>query len=83
MVKHIQTIRGQQPSFPDLLNSSASFPNLLKRAPSDVKHENVSNEVESLFTSIPIQETIDYFLCKIYVKRELKPFCKFKKLFNF
>ena len=36
-----------------------------------------------MFTSIPVQETIDYILQRIYVRKEIKPFCKksiFKKL---
>ena len=36
-----------------------------------------------MFTSIPVQETIDYILQRIYVRKEIEPFCKksiFKKL---
>ena len=61
------------------------FPDLLKSVPSDDNYEDVSYDVESLFTSIPAQETIDYIVYKIYVKKELKPFCKksiFKRLLN-
>ena len=67
------------------IRDTLSFPDLLKNAPSDDNYEDVSYDVESLFTSIPVQETIDYILYKIYVKKELKPFCKksiFKKLLN-
>ena len=62
-----------------------SSPYLLKSAPSDDNFEDVSYDVKSLFTGIAIQETIDYILYNIYVKKELKPFCKksiFKKLLN-
>ena len=67
------------------IRDTLSFPDLPKRAPSDDSYDGVSYDVESLFTSIPVQETIDYILYKIYVKKELKPFCKksiFKKLLN-
>ena len=67
------------------IGDTLSFPDLLKGVPSDDNYEDVSYDVESLFTSIPVQETIDYILYKIYVKKELKQFCKksiFKKLLN-
>ena len=51
------------------IRDTLSFPDLLKSAPSDDDNdEDVSYDVESLFTSIPVQETIDYILYKIYVK---------------
>ena len=67
------------------IRDTLSFPDLLKSASSDDNYEDVSYDVGSLFTSIPVQETIDYILYKIYVKKELKPFCKksiFKKQLN-
>ena len=39
-------------------------------------YEDVSYDVESLFTSIPVQETIHYILPRIFVHKETKPFCK-------
>ena len=39
-------------------------------------YEDVSYGVDSLFTSIPVKETIAYIIQKIYVKKEIKPFCK-------
>ena len=45
--------------------------------------EYVSYDVESLFTNIPVHETIDYILDEIYVKKKLPELCKrsiFKKL---
>ena len=42
-----------------------SFLDLLKNVPYDDNYEDVSYDVESLFTSIPVQETIDYTLYKI------------------
>ena len=65
------------------IRDTLSFPDLLKRAPSDDNYENISYDIESLFTSIPVQETIYYILYKICAKKELKPSCGksiFKKL---
>ena len=45
--------------------------------------EYVSYDVDSLFTSIPLGETIDFIVDDIYVRKKLGPFCKksvFKKL---
>ena len=39
-------------------------------------YEDASYDVESLLTSIPVKETIDYIIQKIYIKKEIKPFCK-------
>ena len=41
--------------------------------------------MDLLFTSIPLGETIDFILDKIYVEKKIDPFCKkwvFKKLLN-
>ena len=58
---------------------------MLRNAEESDKHEDVSYDAESLFTSIPVKEMFDYIIQKIYVKKEIKPFCKkpvkfFKKL---
>ena len=45
--------------------------------------EDVSYDVESLFTNIPIKETIDYIIEQIYTHKKLKPICSqliFKRL---
>ena len=44
------------------IRNTLSFPDLLKSVPSDDNYEDVSYDAESLFTSIPVQETIDYIL---------------------
>ena len=47
--------------------------------------EYVSYDVDSLFTSIPLGESIGFILDEIYVRKKLEPFCKksvFKKLLN-
>ena len=47
------------------IRDTLSFLDLLKNVPYDDNYEDVSYDVESLFTSIPVQETIDYTLYKI------------------
>ena len=45
--------------------------------------EYVSYDVDSLFTNIPLKDTIDYIVEEIYVNRKMKPICsmlKFKRL---
>ena len=58
------------------IRDTLSFPDSLKSTPPDRNYKDVLYDVESLFTSIPVQETIDYILYKIYGKKELKPFWK-------
>ena len=43
--------------------------------PLEEDEEDVSYDVDSLFTNIPIQDTIDYIVKEIYVKNKLKPIC--------
>ena len=55
----------------------------MKNTSNDESHEDVSSDVESFFTSIPVQLTVDYILQRVYVGKEIKVFCKksiFKKL---
>ena len=44
--------------------------------PKGVDEEDVSYDVEAPFTSIPIKDTINYILDRIYAKEKLKPLCK-------
>ena len=44
--------------------------------------QDVSYDVESLFTSIPLQDTINYILNEIYVNKTIKPFCQKKLIFK-
>ena len=51
--------------------------------PLQKNEEYVSYDVDSLFTNIPLKETIDYIIHKIYIEKFLKPICKkliFKRL---
>ena len=67
------------------ISDKLSFPDMLKKAVNSEDYENVSYDVESLFPNIPVKETIEYILHKIYVDKSIKPLkvCKksiFKKL---
>ena len=61
-------------------NDAQKFPNILSPIPPlQDDEENVLYDVESLFTNIPIQETINYVIEQIYVQKKLLPICS--KLF--
>ena len=49
---------------------------MLRNTEGSDDYEDVPHDVESLFTSIPIKETIDYIIKTFHVKKEIKPFCK-------
>ena len=50
---------------------------MIKALPPLQKNEEyVSYDVDSLFTNIPLKETIDYIIHKIYNEKFLKPICK-------
>ena len=52
------------------------FAKLIKELPPlKEDEEDVSYDIESLFTNIPINGTIDYILDQIYVQHKLKPIC--------
>ena len=59
------------------------FPDILKSTVLENDEEIVSYDVESLFTNIPIKETIDYICNEIYRNNAIEPMCKesiFRKL---
>ena len=66
-----------------IISDTLFFPDMLKKTVDSEDYEDVSYNEESLFTNIPVKETIEYILHKIYVDKSIKPFCKksiFKKL---
>ena len=66
-----------------IISDTLFFPDMLKKAVHSEDYEDVSYDVESLFTNVPVKETIEYILHKIYVGKSIKPFCEksiFKKL---
>ena len=79
IANYLQPLSKNQYTILDTLH----FQDLLKSLDINANYEDVFYDVESLFTSIPVIETIDYILKSIYTNKELKPFCKmsvFKKL---
>ena len=58
------------------IKDTLQFPQLLKDLPPlKDDEEYVSYDVESLFTNIPLKETIDYILEQIYVHNKLPIIC--------
>ena len=68
------------------INDTQSFPSMLKdQEPLNPNEEYVSYDVESLFTNIPVDETINYIINQIYLKKKLPQICSktiFKRLLN-
>ena len=66
------------------IKNTQSFAKLIKEVPPlQEDEEDVSYNTESLFTNIPINDTIDYILEQIYVQHKLKARCSeliFKRL---
>ena len=68
-----------------MISVTFSSPDIFRENPLDSIEEYVSYDVDSLFTSIPLSETIGFILDGIYVRKKLELFCKksvFKKLLN-
>ena len=58
------------------INDTQKFPSMLSSIPPlQDDEEDVSYDVESLFTNIPIQETVKYIIKQIYVHKKLTPIC--------
>ena len=59
-----------------IIRNTQEFPMPLKQQnPLLPDKEYVSYDVESLFTNVPVHETIDYILQEIYVKEKLPKIC--------
>ena len=66
-----------------VISNTQDFPAMLNNVPISEDEEDVSYHVESLFTNIPLKDTIDFICEEIYVHKKLEPICKksvFKKL---
>ena len=62
------------------INDIQKFPSMFSSVlPLQDNEEDVSFDIESLFTNIPIEETINYITEQIYVHKKLMPTCS--KLF--
>ena len=58
------------------INDTQKSPSMLSSIPPlQDDEEDVSYDVESIFTNIPIQETINYIIEQIYVHKKLTPIC--------
>ena len=49
---------------------------MLKKAVNSEDYEDVSYDVDSLFTNMPVKKTVEYILHKIYVDKLIKLYCK-------
>ena len=58
-----------------IISDALSFPDMFKKGVNSEDYEDVPDDVESLFTNIPVKETLEYILHKIYVDKSIKPFC--------
>ena len=69
---------------PYIIRNTQEFPSILKgEPPLETNEKYVSYDVESLFTNIPVKETINYILAEIYDHHKLKAMCSkliFKRL---
>ena len=58
------------------INDKQKFPSMLSAIPRlQDDEEDVSHDVESLFTNFLTQETINYIIEHIYVHNKLRPIC--------
>ena len=67
------------------ISDTLSFPDILWENLLDSNEEYVSCDMDSLFTSIPLGETTDFFLDEIYVWKKIEFFYKksvFRNLLN-
>ena len=79
IANYVRPLSKNQYTISDTLN----FLDLLKSADTSANYEDVSYDVESLFTSVLVAETSECILKRIYTNKELKHLCKksiFKKL---
>ena len=57
------------------ISDTLTFPDLVKNASNSIEYEDVSYDVECLLIGIPVEETINYILDRIYVRKEIEPLC--------
>ena len=66
-----------------IINNTLDFPEMLKNLPPKKEgEEDVSFDVEKLFTSIPLKRTIDYIVEQIYTHKKIEPIVKSKLIFE-
>ena len=58
------------------ISDTQEFASLIKdQPPLNYDEEYVSYDVDSLFTNIPIAETIEYIIHQIYIEKKIPPIC--------
>ena len=58
------------------ISDASTFPDLVNNASNSNEYEYASYDVQPLFTSIPVDETINYMVDRIYVRKAIEPLCK-------
>ena len=59
-----------------IITNTQHFPDMIKQQPPlKGNEEYVSYDVESLFTNVPVRETIEYIIDQIYNNEKLKNHC--------
>ena len=67
-----------------ILNNTQDFASIIKdQPPLNADEEYVSYDVESLYTNVPLHDTINYILDEIYVKKKLPQLCTRRVFKNF
>ena len=59
-----------------VITNIQQYPSMLNNVPLSEDEEDVSYDVESLFTNITIKETINFICDETYNRKKLKPICK-------
>ena len=57
-------------------SNTLTFPDLIKNLSNLDEYEDVSYDVEFLFTSIPVEKTINYIINQICIQKEIEPIFK-------
>ena len=58
-----------------IIKDTLSFPKIIYENKIKDDEEYILYDVESLFTNVPIDETIDHIIKEIYISKRLKPIC--------
>ena len=65
-----------------VIKDTLTFAEIIKNDVLDPKEEYVSYDVESLFKSFPVKETIDYIITEIYDNKVIEPMGKSRLIFR-
>ena len=65
-----------------VIKDTLTFAEIIENDVLDPKEHNVSYDVESLFTSNPVKETIDYIITEICDNKLIEPMCESKLIFR-